>query len=110
MLAVFVTIQLKPGFRDEFIQASLGDARGSVADEPGCFRFDVLQDNTDPDRFHLYEVYADQDAREEHRKAPHYLRWRETVSDWFDGDIQRTECTTVFPSEDGWRSQKPHLL
>ena len=110
MLAVFVTIQLKPGFRDQFMEASLGDARGSAADEPGCFRFDVLQDNTDPDRFHLYEVYADQAAREAHRQAPHYLKWRETVSDWFDGDLQRVECTTIFPSEDGWRSQKPHLL
>ena len=86
MLAVFVTIQLKPGFRDEFIQASLGDARGSVADEPGCFRFDVLQDNTDPDRFHLYEVYSDETALEAHRNTPHYKKWRETVQDWFEGE------------------------
>ena len=42
MLSVFVTIQVKPGFRDRFVEAVLDDARGSVRDEPGCFRFDVL--------------------------------------------------------------------
>ena len=110
MLSIFVTIQVKPGFREQFTEASLGDARGSVRDEPGCFRFDILQDGSDPDRFHLYEVYADDAAREAHRGAPHYKKWRETVQDWFDGEPQRVEMATVFPSDDGWRAQKPALL
>ena len=109
MIAIIVTIQVKPGFRDRFIEATHGDALGSVSDEPGCFRFDVLQDDSDPNRIHLFEVYADQAALEAHRKAPHFLKWRSTVEEWFDGDLQRIACTTVFPSDDGWRSQKPHL-
>ena len=110
MYSIFVTIQVKPGFKEGFIAASLDDARGSVADEPGCFRFDVLQDGSDPNRVHLYEVYADQAALETHRQAPHFLRWQSTVSDWFDGPVKLIESTTVFPSDDGWRSQKPHLV
>jgi quinol monooxygenase YgiN len=110
MISIFVTIQIKPGFRDQFIEASLGDAQGSVRDEPGCFRFDMLQADSDPNRFHLFEVYADAAALDAHRLAPHYTKWRATVQDWFDGDPQRIPMTTIFPSDEGWRAQKPHLL
>ena len=110
MISIFVTIQIKPGFEDRFREASFGDAQGSVRDEPGCFRFDILQNDSDPNRFHLYEVYTDQAALEAHRKAPHYKKWRSTVEDWFDGEIQRVSMTTVFPSDDGWQQQKPGLL
>ena len=110
MHSIFVTIQIKEGFREQFIEASFGDAQGSVRDEPGCFRFDILQNNEDPNRFHLYEVYENDAALDAHRNAPHYLKWRETVQDWFEGDVQRVAMTTSFPSDDGWKKQKPHLL
>ena len=64
MLAIFVTIQVKPAFRDKFIEATFDDARGAVRDEPGCYRFDVMQDSSDENRFHLHEVYADRAALE----------------------------------------------
>ena len=110
MLSIFVTIQIKPGFRERFMEASLGDSQGSVRDEPGCFRFDILQNDSDPNLFHLYEVYADQAAFDAHREAPHYKKWRSTVLDWFQGEPERVAMTTVFPSDEGWRKQKPHLL
>ena len=110
MISIFVTVKIKPGYRDQFIEASYGDAQGSVRDEPGCFRFDILEDAHDPNTFHLYEVYEDEAALEAHRQAPHYKKWRSTVEDWFDGDIQRVEMRTLFPSDDGWRKQKPCLL
>ena len=111
MYAIFVTIKIKPGFAEQFKEASLGDAQGSVRDEPGCFRFDIHQSPSDPNTFYLYEVYATQDDHlNAHRNAPHYVKWRETVQDWFDGDTQAIPMTTVFPSDDGWRQQKPHLV
>jgi hypothetical protein len=48
MFALFVTVKIKPGHRDEFIEATMGDAIGSNNDEPGCLRFDVLADNNNP--------------------------------------------------------------
>ena len=57
----------------------LGDAKGSVNDEPGCLRFDVIQDAGDPNRIWLYEVYVDEAAFQEHLKAPHFIKWRDTV-------------------------------
>jgi autoinducer 2-degrading protein len=111
MYAIFVTIKIKPGFADRFKEASLGDGQGSVRDEPGCLRFDLHQSLSDPNTFHLYEVYENQEAHlNAHRSAPHYIKWRETVQDWFDGEPQRFAMTTVFPSDDGWRKQKQHLL
>ena len=110
MISIFVTIKIKPEFKERFLQASFGDAQGSVRDEPGCFRFDILQDSSDANCVHLYEVYIDEAALETHRNSPHYKAWRETVRDWFDGQTERVAMTTVFPSDDGWRKQKPHLL
>ncbi len=77
MYAIFVTIKIKPGYAEQFKEASLGDAQGSVRDEPGCVRFDMHQSMDDPNTFHLYEVYENQDAHlNAHRNAPHYLKWR----------------------------------
>ena len=110
MISIFVTIKIKDGYREQFMEASLGDGQGSVRDEPGCFRFDILQNDEDPNLFHLYEVYADAAALDAHREAPHYKKWRSTVGDWFDGDIQRVAMSTIFPSDDGWKAQKPGLV
>ena len=110
MHSIFVTIRIKPGFAAQFTEASFGDGQVSVRDEPGCFRFDILKNSTDPNLFHLYEVYENEAALEAHRNAPHYKKWRETVQGWFDGDPERVVMTTVFPSDDGWIKQKPHLL
>jgi (4S)-4-hydroxy-5-phosphonooxypentane-2,3-dione isomerase len=111
MYAIFVTIKVKSGFAEKFKEASLGDAQGAVRDEPGCLRFDMHQDVADPNTFYLYEVYENQEAHlTAHRNAPHYIKWRETVQGWFDGEPQRHTMTSVFPSDAGWRKQKPHLL
>ena len=110
MISIFVTINVKPGRADEFTQASLGDAQGSVRDEPGCYRFDILKDAEDPNRFYLYEVYRDESAFHEHLQAPHFKKWRASVDGLFDGDFERIRMETVFPSDDGWVQQKPALL
>ena len=102
MIALIVTIQIQPEHREAFMESMLDDARGSNNDEPGCLRFDVLQDNEDPNKIHLYEVYKDQAAVDAHRQAPHYTKWRETVKDWFDGEIVRRVASPVFPPEQAW--------
>ncbi len=75
MYSIFVTIDVKPEHVEEFTQASFGDARGSVRDEPGCFRFDINQDQEIPSRFYLYEVYRDEEAFQAHLEAPHFKEW-----------------------------------
>ena len=102
MQALVVTIQIKPEHREAFMEAMLDDARGSVQNEPGCLRFDVIQDAEDPNRIHLYEVYRDQAAIEAHRQAPHYTKWRETVKDWHAAAPVRRMGSHAFPPDSSW--------
>lgn len=87
----------------------MGDGRGPVKDEANCFRFDIHQNQADPNRFHLHEVYAGRAVHLAHREASHYTKGRETAQEWFDREPQRVEMDTVFSSEDGWNKQKPNL-
>ena len=44
MLAIWVKVKIKAAMRDKFLKAIEADALGSERDEPGCLRFNVLQD------------------------------------------------------------------
>jgi autoinducer 2-degrading protein len=103
MYILMVTIKIKPEHRSEFIEALLADALGSVENEPGCLRFDVLQDEQEFNTIHLYEVYRDQSALELHRQAPHFLLWRDTVENWYAEIPNRQLCTNIFPTDGNWR-------
>ena len=110
MISIFVTIKIKDGFLEQFQDASFGDSEGSVRDEPGCFRFDILQNSENPQVFHLYEVYEDDAAFEAHKNTPHFKKWFSEVRPWFDGEVTSVKMQTIFPSEKGWKKQKPCLL
>jgi autoinducer 2-degrading protein len=99
MYALLVTVKVKPDMREKFLAAALDDSTCSVRDEAGCVRFDVLQDNGDPNTFFFYEVYRDEAAVEAHRAAPHYARWRAAASEVLAEAPQVKHCTTIFPKE-----------
>jgi quinol monooxygenase YgiN len=56
--------------------------------EPGCVRFEVLQDQDDPTTICLLEVFVDESALEAHHGAPHYGWWMDASRDWRDGPIR----------------------
>jgi autoinducer 2-degrading protein len=104
MLAIWVSVQVKPERRDDFLRAIEEDGRGSREDEPGCLRFDVLQDRDDPDHYYFYEVYRDEAAMEAHRAAPHYQVWAAAVQDGvLTGPAVITRTASVFPRDAEWR-------
>ena len=76
-----VHIRVKPQYIDEFMEATRLNHAGSV-NEPGNLRFDVLQDDQDPTKFMLYEVFISEEAAAAHKQTDHYFAWRKTVSDW----------------------------
>lgn len=80
MQTTLVHIWVKPGCGEEFLRASLANRAGTLR-EPGNVRFDVLQDDGDPCRFYLYEIFADAEAVRAHKETPHYLAWRDAVAD-----------------------------
>ena len=74
MYAVCVTVHVKPDQVQTFIEATLENARQSRLTEPGNIRFDVLQAETEPTCFFLYEVYREKEDFARHQQTPHYLR------------------------------------
>jgi len=98
MLAMWVKVRIKPERRQDFLKAIEVDAVASERDEPGCLRFNVLQDAQDQNVYYFYEVYKDQAALEAHRAMPHYAVWR-AAADSLDGPTEATRCQTVFPAE-----------
>lgn len=106
MLVLLVTAQIKPEHRDAFIEAVLDDARGAVEDEPGCLRFDVIQDQTDRNRLYFYEVYRDEAAIEQHLQAPHFIRWRDATKDWHAQPMVVLRGNNLFPPDARWVEQR----
>ena len=74
-----VYVRVKENDVNSFIIASQENAVNSLR-EDGIIRFDVLQDIEDPQKFLLTEVYKDEEAPLEHKKSPHYKKWKETVA------------------------------
>jgi autoinducer 2-degrading protein len=101
MYAVCVTVHVKPENAQDFIQATLENARQSRL-EPGNVRFDVLQAETDPAQFFLYEVYREKEDFARHQQTAHYLRWKETVAPWMAVPRQGVRHVSLFPSDPDW--------
>ena len=98
MIALWVKVRVKPNMKEKFLKAIEHDALGSEGDEPGCLRFNVLQDAKDQNVYYFYEVYKDQAAIEAHRAAPHYQVWK-NAAHTLDGPTERIECVPVFPAD-----------
>ena len=105
MIALWVKVRVKPEARERFLKAIEVDALGSERDEPGCMRFNVLQDHTDPNVYYFFEAYRDEAALEAHRAAPHYAVWR-AAADTLDGAPQAVRCNTVFPAASAYWERK----
>ena len=103
MIIMVVEVHIKPEARDRFLAVIRDDAMHSEADEPGCLRFDVLQDEEDPDRFYYYEVYRDEAARAAHRETPHYRRYADQIGQLTDQETVRHLTRNVVPADQAWR-------
>ncbi len=99
MYIVIAPVQVKPEHRTELIDGFLDNAPRFFNDEPGCLRFDVLQDTEHSDRIYLMEEYADEAAFQVHTQQPHFTKWQQTVNDWFDGEVQIHRVSDVYPSK-----------
>ena len=103
MVILQVTVQVKPEYAREFLEAVRHDAEHSEKDEPGCLRFDVIQDRDDPNRFHYYEVYKDEAALEAHRQSPHFKLYAEKTQAWLAAPPERRFGKNLIPSDAQWR-------
>ncbi len=101
MLIVHVFVNVKPEQVEAFQKVTLENARNSVQ-EPGIARFDVLQEQDDPTRFVLVEIYRTSEDPGKHKETAHYQKWRDTVADMMAEPRTSVKYTNVFPDEQGW--------
>lgn len=82
MYAVWVEVQVAPGKLERFLEAIAVNAERSVADEPGCHHFDVVELDAAEQRYAFYELYRDREAfTVEHRGAAHYADWKAAAAE-----------------------------
>jgi autoinducer 2-degrading protein len=102
MFVVCVTIWVKSGFEQKFIEATR-DNHENTRKEPGNLRFDVLQKEDEPTRFFLYEVYRAARDFDAHKQTSHYQQWSKLVADWMAKAREGVRHTSLFPPDSGWR-------
>ncbi len=107
MLIVHVHVHVKPECIDTFRAATLANARQSVQ-EPGIVRFDVVQQQDDPTRFVLVEIYRTVDDPARHKETAHYATWRDAVADMMATPRTSVKFSPVFPAADAW--EMPHAV
>ncbi|MGD8523843.1 MAG: antibiotic biosynthesis monooxygenase [Desulfobacterales bacterium] len=101
MFIVHVFVHVKSDKVEEFKSASMENARNSLQ-EPGIARFDVIQQQDDPSRFVLVEVYRTADDPARHKETQHYQKWRDSVEDMMAEPRRAIKYQNIFPGESGW--------
>lgn len=98
MLIVQVHICVVEKFIDQFTKACRENASSSLK-EAGILRFDVIQNNEDPTRFVLNEVYKTVEATSAHKDTPHYKKWRDTVEEMMAEPRYSIKYSNIFPDK-----------
>jgi len=101
MLVVHVHVHVKPDSVEAFKEATRLNARLSLL-EPGVLRFDVFQQQDDPTRFVLVEVYRDAEAAAAHKETQHYPVWREAVAPMMAEPRFSVKFDKVYPDDSAW--------
>src|ERR1035437_799057 len=99
MHILHVHVHIKPEFVDAFRQATVVNA-AQTRQEPGCVRFDLIQEVDDPTRLVLVEIYKDASGHAAHRETAHYKAWADTVADMFAEPRTRAIYRNIDPGDD----------
>lgn len=96
MFIALVHVHVKPDEVDRFIDLIRANHNGSVQ-EPGCIRFDVARSVEDPNRFVLWEWYADADAAQAHKETPHYRAFKAASAEMMAEERVSVRYDGLFP-------------
>ena len=102
MYVVLGTIKVKPAHLPAFLAHVREHAANSLR-EPGCVRYDVLQDLEDPYTVCLYEVFRSEADLRLHHTQDYYARWMAMSRDWRDSTAySRRVLRNVHPVDAEW--------
>lgn len=98
MIVTCVHVHVKPEAIDRFIEATTANHKDAV-NEPGNLRFDLVRETENPNRFMLYEAYESEEAAANHKKTPHYLKWKEEVANFMAEPRKGVRYDIIEPKE-----------
>ncbi len=101
MFIVHVFVHVKEDCIEAFKKATIENAAYSIK-EPGIARFDFVEQQDDPTRFVLVEVYRTSDDPLKHKETAHYQKWRGTVAHMMAEPRSAIKYFNVHPDEKGW--------
>ena len=84
MLVLRTTFKTKPEHQKDLLEALLSAASSCAANKTECLRFEVFQDEGDPNHISLEEVFPDDNAVKEFLQGPHMTSWRQKYSNFGD--------------------------
>jgi quinol monooxygenase YgiN len=88
---LFITMQIDPEHTQAVVDAYREHGRVASETEPGLVRFDVHQDQADPNRIILYEAYASDEAHATHVEGESHKKARGLVDRLIEeGKAKRT--------------------
>jgi quinol monooxygenase YgiN len=90
MFVVTVTLSVMAPHATAFLEALRANAARSLAEEPGCHRFDICLDDDRMGQVFLYELYADKAAFDAHKATAHYAAFAEAAAEWVREKTVRT--------------------
>jgi autoinducer 2-degrading protein len=103
MYAILNVIVVKPEHLEAFVEHVRAHARNSLQ-EPGCLRYDVLQDRADPHTICLYEVFRTEADLAVHKTFDYYRRWMAVSREWRVPERStRRVLDHIHPADDEWR-------
>jgi (4S)-4-hydroxy-5-phosphonooxypentane-2,3-dione isomerase len=98
MLVVHVFVHVKSEYIDEFTRATIENARNSIQ-EPGIVRFDIVQQDDDPSKFVLIEIYRTPGDPSRHKETAHYARWSNMVMPMMAEPRYSVKYHNLFPDD-----------
>lgn len=81
MIAVCVTLTLKPGQIERFLPLLQAHGTRCLDREPGCHRFDIGTDNASTDTVFIYELYGSRGDFDAHLETDHFRAFDAEVTD-----------------------------
>ena len=106
MYVIIAPLQIKEGNKEKFLEALLPNAQAAANTEPGCLRFDVIQDAGDPNRVWVYEIYVDEAAFQAHTSSEHYLKAIEVLGQLRDDPVLQGAArgsSNIWPPDAEWK-------
>jgi len=88
MYTVILFTKVLPQHVDDYIQ-NMRVCATATDKEPGCVRYEVMQDLEDPTVMCLFQVFADEAAYQSHQDAEHHRVWIELSGPWRDPNARR---------------------